>query len=380
MKTWHLYSKARRVASRVVASIIESPATGVNLTTGDNESPAVRKIARIFSDPGTRASLYSEFEKIDSREATLRLRQAIRRRERERFLKRSTAAAAIVTFLLGSVMLISPPSSPPSDMTIPGKPRAVLIMSNGEQVELAELTRMNEMDGTAIIQDQEGELVYQPDSSVSRTPLYNTIMVPRHGEYSLVLADGSRVKLNSGSELRYPVVFSGNQREVFLKGEAYLEVSPGEHPFIVHAYDARVQVYGTQFNINSYNPEKINVVLVEGKVGISSGQGNEIILYPNQLARVDARLGISVKKNINTDYHVAWQNGYFAFEDERLEDILTTLSRWYNFEVSYSQEALKDIRFTASLSRKQPLKNILEHFRKTGSISYRVHDTRILIE
>lgn len=377
MKNWHLYDKARDIASRLAESVIEPSAAGADAALGDDVPEAVRKIGRIFSDPDARTALYAEFEKTDSSEAVLRLRRAIRRRRRKRFLWRCAAAAVVMTFLLWGGMRIG---VSPTDTFLPDKPQAVLIMSNGERVGLAEFTRMNEMDGTAIVRNQAGELVYQSDSCVSQALLYNTVIVPRHGEYSLVLADGSRIVLNSESELRYPIAFSGNRREVFLKGEAWLEISPDDRPFVVHAYDARIQVYGTRFNINSYNPEKIDVVLVEGKVGISREEGDEVILFPDQLAHIDARTGISVEKDINADYYIAWQNGCFAFENERLEDILAAIARWYDFEVLYSRPDLKEICFTALLSREQPLENILEHFRKTGSISFRIHKNQILIE
>lgn len=233
---------------------------------------------------------------------------------------------------------------------------------------------------TAILNKKSGEVVYTPDSGNVEIQQYNTIKVPRYGEYSVVLSDGSRIKLNSESELRYPVVFTGEQREVYLKGEAYMEISKDQKPFIVHAYDTRIKVYGTSFDVNSYNPDEIRIVLVQGKVGIHHSKMQEVILYPNQLARVSEKEGIVVKENINVNYYIAWQEGYFAFEEERLEDIMTTLSRWYRMKVIFENPQLKDIRFTASVQKEENISKLLNQFELTRTVSFNIIENQIFIK
>ena len=248
-------------------------------------------------------------------------------------------------------------------------------------MELSKLTYLQETDGTAIARNQEGEIVYYAESTESKKQRAdtNTLRVPRFGEYAIVLADGTRIKLNLESELRYPTVFSDTKREVSLKGEAYFEVAKSDRPFIVRTYGTQVRVYGTRFDVNSYDTEKIRVVLVDGKVGVSTEDFEEVMLEPAQLALINAEKGITVKKEINPAYYVAWQNGYFAFDNERLEDILSVLVRWYNFEVLYARPEIRDIHFTASLWKDQPLEHILKQFEKTQSVSFQISGNQVII-
>ena len=196
---------------------------------------------------------------------------------------------------------------------------------------------------------------------------------------SLTLPDGTLVFLNSESTLSYPSRFDGDTRNVTLQGEAYFEVAKSDRPFIVRTYGAQVRVYGTRFDVNSYDTEKIRVVLVDGKVGVSTEDFEEVMLEPAQLALINAEKGITVKKEINPAYYIAWQNGYFAFDNERLEDILSVLARWYNFEVLYARPEIRDIHFTASLWKDQPLEHILKQFEKTQSISFQISGNQVII-
>lgn len=384
---WKLFTRAKRLSGKLAESAIENRISDAELCQWKGESGEGEKTIGHFSDPETRYRLLIQFTQNDKADAAKRLEHAIQKRKRRKIIQKTSAIAALVLLLIGISGLLFhlytpvPPEKEKIATIIPGRQQAILILANGEKMELSRITRLNESDGTAITRTRKGEVVYKADSSARTANVsYNTIIVPRYGEYSVILSDGTRVKLNSESELRYPTAFAGNRREVYLKGEAYLEVSKSPHPFIVHTYDAQVKVYGTRFDIDSYNPEQINVVLVEGKVGVSNSQYQEVLLHPNQLAKIHSRQGITIKKDINPAYYIAWQEGYFAFEEQRLEEILTTLSRWYNFEVLYSRPELKDIHFTASLKKDQPLEDILQQFRKTQSISFRITGNQIIVE
>lgn len=382
---WKLFEKARRLSIKMTEFLIDDRVSDPELNEWQKESEAANRTIKTFFDAKFRNTVFSHFENIDNRLVAGQLYHILGQQHRRKFIRRISAVAATVVFLAGSVILIysllkSQPAENIVAGIIPGCPQAVLILSDGEKMSLSQLTRINEKDGTAITRTQKGEVAYNAVSSDKRQNSYNTIIVPRFGEFSVILSDGTRVKLNSESELKYPTVFSGAQREVFLTGEAYFEVSKSNHPFIVHNYNAQIKVYGTSFNINSYNPEQIHVVLIRGEIGVSNNSQPEILLLPNQLAQIDRQNGITIRKNINPDYYTAWQNGYFAFERERLEDILKTLARWYNFEVLYARPELKDVLFTASIKRDHPLKDILQQFQNTGSLSYRINGNQIIIQ
>ena len=165
-----------------------------------------------------------------------------------------------------------------------------------------------------------------------------------------------------------------------LKGEAYLEVSKNQKPFIVHTYDTKIKVYGTSFDVNSYDPANIRVVLVEGKVGIHHTEEPEVILLPNQLARISEKEGIIIKKDINVNYYIAWQEGYFAFEEDRLEDIMATLSRWYRMKVIFENPQSKEIRFTASIRKEEDISKLLNQFALTRTVSFNIIENQIFIK
>ena len=119
---------------------------------------------------------------------------------------------------------------------------------------------------------------------------------------------------------------------------------------------------------------------MQGKVGIHHSKMQEVILYPNQLARVSEKEGIVVKENINVNYYIAWQEGYFAFEEERLEDIMTTLSRWYRMKVIFENPQLKDIRFTASVQKEENISKLLNQFELTRTVSFNIIENQIFIK
>ncbi len=378
-----LFEKAKRLSIKLAKAIIEDNFSDPELLRWSGESEEGQATLRRFESPVLRKRCFDLYDDGGKESAVFRLKKTLRRRRQKQIALR-LCGAAVVVLCLGSLLWLRPSSevAKPSDATIlPGTQQAVLVLGNGEQVELSKLTHLQETDGIAIARNQEGEIVYYAESAESKKQRAdtNTLRVPRFGEYAIVLADGTRIKLNSESELRYPTVFSDTKREVSLKGEAYFEVAKSDRPFIVRTYGAQVRVYGTRFDVNSYETEKLRVVLVDGKVGVSTEDFEEVMLDPAQLALINAEKGITVKKEINPAYNIAWQKGYYAFDNERLEDILSVLARWYNFEVLYARPEIRDIHFTASLWKDQPLEHILKQFEKTQSISFQISGNQVII-
>ena len=383
---WQIFKKARQLSKQLVQNILWGEDVAMELKRWQQESIQGARMMDLFSDPESRTALLKQFEENNKQEAVARLQCRIRQCKRRRILIRFSKVAAVVLFALGGILLLHyeygavEQETLLSEQMLPGKQQATLILTSGEVVDLTQVSEIKETEGIAITKTKKGELTYTVDSVTTAHLQYNTIIVPRYGEYSVILADGTRIKLNSESELRYPVAFTGEQREVYLKGEAYLEVSKSRQPFIVHVYDAEIKVYGTSFDINGYDPGSINVVLVEGKVGVRNSGSGEVVLFPDQLAKITEEDGIIVKKDINVNYYIAWQEGYFAFEEDRLEDIMTTLSRWYQMEVLFENPQLKDIRFTASIQKEEDVGKLLKQFELTQSISFKISGNQIIIK
>jgi len=240
-------------------------------------------------------------------------------------------------------------------MIKPGSNNAILILGNGQKVALKNHVpvSINEDDGTAVSNKDE-ILAYKHTgkANAGQEVIYNTIVVPRGGEYQLVLADGSKIWMNSASSLRYPTSFSGGERKVYLSGEAYFEVAKNaKMPFIVKTDKAEVQVLGTHFNVKAYDDEDLcKTTLLEGSVKVhSSAAANEI--KPGEQAIINGTGQQKITSDINVDEEVAWKNGLFMFTKADIKDVLQQVSRWYDIDVVYEGK-VPELQFTGQLSRK----------------------------
>jgi len=268
-----------------------------------------------------------------------------------------------------------------TEQITPGSKKAVLILDNGEAIDLKSTSgvELKEKDGT-IIQVDSTALNYQqtPDRSSDRLA-YNKVNVPRGGEYQLTLSDGSKVHLNSMSSIRFPVQFAQNSRLVELEGEAYFEVSKTGQPFIVQTKGMKIEVLGTTFNVSAYANEEYQTTLVIGSVKVQTEDGNNRILKPSEQACITPGSNQINVRNVDTAFYTSWIHGKINFKDQRLEDIMKTLSRWYDMDVIYENEAVKDLRFGCYINRYNeitPLVKLLEH---TGRITINVEGKTIKI-
>lgn len=250
----------------------------------------------------------------------------------------------------------------------------VLILSNGRMLDLS-IQNDSLITDDNLIKVENKTLSYNQikDTNIVR---YNTIVVPRAAEYSIRLSDGTLVKLNADSKLRYPTRFSGGIREVELEGEAYFDVRKSKKPFIVISNNVKVKVLGTIFNVNAYN-NKIATTLVEGKVRVQSGKMTTI-LTPNQQAIVEG--GNINRYNVDASKFIGWVSGNFYFEDETLESISNTLERWYDIEVFFVTQDAKDITFTGVIKRYMTLKDVVEILAKSSKMKMQIKNKSLFIK
>lgn len=265
-----------------------------------------------------------------------------------------------------------------TSMLSPGTPKAYILFSSGQRMDLTttEHDTMIMEKGMQVRVGSSGKISYIPGDSGSilkQEIVYNTIVVPRGGEYKLELADGTLVWLNSDSELRYPVKFAGSQRDVWLKGEGYFEVSKNpEKSFRVVVDDMIVKVLGTSFNINAYKDRgNILTTLVSGKVDIQDMSGKSlVVMSPNQ--QVDFRHGKISVQEVDVTRFVSWIDGKFYFNDMTLENIMSQLQRWYDIEVFFVDEELKSYPFTGVIRRDFTAGQIFEIIEKTTRVKFNV--------
>ncbi len=291
--------------------------------------------------------------------------------------------AAVLILTIGSTLFFSNLlDNNVSSVINPGKQQAILITSDGERYQLDEEVIIKE--GDVFISNKTQELIYQKKSNITKSQLtYNTIIIPKGGEYKLTLMDGTRIWLNSNSKLRFPSEFGSGIRKVELKGEAFFEVAKDSvHPFVVNANKAQVKVLGTSFNVNAYSDlNEIVTTLVEGKVEVSDTLfGNKVKLLPNEQYRFNKSNGKTLKQVVDTEIYTAWKDGRFVFENESLEDIMIRLSRWYNVEVSFLNESVKELRFSGDLTRYDNIDQILELIEVTQKVKFTIKDRALWVE
>ncbi|WP_321515079.1 FecR domain-containing protein [Marinifilum fragile] len=292
-------------------------------------------------------------------------------------------AVAVLILAIGSTLFFSNLlDNNLSNIIGPGKQQAILITSDGGRYKLDEEVTIKE--GDVFISNKTQELIYQKKSNITKSQLtYNTIIIPRGGEYKLTLMDGTRIWLNSNSKLRFPSEFGSGTRKVELKGEAFFEVAKDSvHPFVVNANKEQVKVLGTSFNVNAYSDlNEIVTTLVEGRVEVSDTLfGNKVKLLPNEQYRFNKLTGKTLKQIVDTEIYTAWKDGRFVFENESLEDIMTRLSRWYNIEVSFLNESVKKLRFSGDLTRYDNIDQILELIEVTQKVKFTIKDRALLVE
>ena len=274
-----------------------------------------------------------------------------------------------------------------SEVIKPGEHKAVLITGGGERITLSDST-------LSPIQEQNGMIVNVTNNKVSYilpedslctqgSPIFNTLQIPRGGEYFLTLADGTEVWLNAETEIRYPVQFTGDKRVVYLDGEAYFTVAPDKNkPFTVVSTHASVSVLGTQFNFRAYPDERdVQTTLVSGSVIMQSEKyKQQIKLVPGEQGVLEKNSAKLMKQEVNTYLYTAWKDGRFAFRDARLEDLFNSLARWYDLSVFYQSPEAKDIRFTGDLNKTDDFKSILKIIEQNERVIFTVNQRTVFIQ
>lgn len=209
---------------------------------------------------------------------------------------------------------------------------------------------------------------------------YNEIVVPRGGEYSLTLADGTVMRLNSDTRVRFPNTFAGEERRVFLVGEAYFEVARDtSRPFLVEFSEGVVQVLGTHFNVKARREQSAFATLVSGKVKVSSGK-DSVVLKPGEYCEIKAgnrQLSVHEADMMSV---LAWKNGEFVFKDASLEHVMNELACWYDMDVVYASDDLKGIKLHIYMNRTQTLEEALEIMSKMGNVIYQVQGRKIIVK
>ena len=261
---------------------------------------------------------------------------------------------------------------------------AYLILDNGQHVNLNQKVNLDK-DGVTITNPGASKVIYTANPNVETTTK-NKLIVPLGAEkYILQLSDGTIVKINVGSELTFPSVFTGDNRIVELSGEAYFDVTHSTTPFIVRSKNMDVKVLGTTFNMMVYPEEPvINTTLISGKVIVTCHSDKDSItqtavLTPGMQANYQKEVQRLEINPVDCEYYTAWIKGDLSFENASMEEIMRIIARNYNLKIVFDSEELKDIKCFISIKKEKGFEEILKIINMATGVQFRTENDVIHI-
>ena len=306
-------------------------------------------------------------------------------------LFRAAAAVLLICFsLIAYRFLFSPKAkekyssarNTPALDILPGSNKATLTLGNGSTVILDSTSggSLGQDGGISIVKVGDGQVEYRQPVNIqhNKATVYNTITTPRGGQYQVVLADGTKVWLNSSSSILFPVEFNDTIREVQMTGEVYFEVARmPTKPFRVKVKENYINVLGTHFNVMAYDNElAINTTLLEGSLRVENKKSSSL-LSPGQRAMTDASGSIRVIKDADVEEAIAWKSGFFQFTSADIKSIMRQVERWYDADVYYEGEV--KLHFTGQVSRSVKVSELLKKLELTNEVHFRIEGKRITV-
>lgn len=305
----------------------------------------------------------------------------------------AVAAVALVMLSIGLLWFTSKNTQPQQNVAVssntnkneikPGGNNAILTLANGEEIVLnetgiGEVTRQNNMQVNKLA-DSSISYKTAAANSANTQLVYNTLYTPRGGKYNLVLADGTQVTLDAESSITFPVAFIEKERRVTVTGQAYFNVvHNAAKPFYVEANGQVIKDVGTAFNVNAYPDDKsVKITLAEGLIDVSNS-ANTKSLVPGQQAIVRNNEKQIRVKTVNVDEIIAWKNGWFAFHNESIQNVMKQAARWYDVDIIYEGKPITK-RFGGNISKYKDIDELLENLKITGIINYKIQGRRVIL-
>lgn len=294
------------------------------------------------------------------RESQRLLKRIEKYNRRKLFVKISAIASAMIVFSFviwygntsNKIIDTAKNIAITKETTIP-----MIITENGEEFHLKNQEKVV-ISNDSIIQ-QNGEI--NINNSIKDSVSYSNLVVPKQSTYTIELSDGTVVRINANSKLRFPNKFVGETREVTMEGEAFFDVAKdSKKPFIVNYKNIKIEVFGTQFNIDTYSKDIVKTFLVKGSVGVRFNH-KLTMMSPNQLSEINEITNSNTISNItNNDSEniVGWLDGFFIFNNVEVKEVIKILSTWYQVKLNIDVN-LND-RITARYKRDTPLEEIVE--------------------
>jgi len=386
---------AELLAKEVADKLSDDEKEELNLFLSDESLTQVIASARKSIIDQARLNRYKDFDVEAARqkiEWKIKFRKKNRKIRLMNFIRYAAVISlpiALASWLIYTTVFVNAPQIAQAPIEIkPGGSKAMLYLSDGRSVDLERKneSQIKEADGSLILKDSTGlNYTIQAAEIVEEKIQENVVVTPAGGEYQLTLSDGTKVWMNALSEIRYPVKFTGDTRQVAIKGEVLFDVAKNkEKPFYVNVGDVEIKVLGTQFNVMAYpDEENIETTLVEGSVRLMGknldGNRTQVDLKPGHKADFN-RMSKSVEVNtVDTDIYTAWKDGKFVFESDNLEGIMRKMERWYNVKVFFENQEMKNHRFSARLSRYGNIEDILYKMEQTTHVKFIIKDDYVIV-
>lgn len=311
---------------------------------------------------------------------TARIQQS-RAKTRLRFTYFAAAASVLLVCCFALLFYQFSKSDP---IIQPGGNKAVLTLAGGATVELSEGQKEIVISDSLIYGDGSG--IAGLDSKSVNSAMME-ISTPKGGEYTIVLSDQTKIKLNASSSIRFPRLFRDKPRVIELHGEAYFEVSPRKlanqkpQAFIVKTPMQTVEVLGTHFNVSAYAEQKeTQTTLLEGLVSVSSAlhANRTVMLKPGQQAVNTSDEAIKVR-SVDVYNYVAWTKNQFIFNAEPLSAVMQKISRWYDLDYEFRQDRHKLETVEGILPRYASVGELLQLLQESKNIRFKLEGRKVII-
>lgn len=386
------YNDIYRIAALIVKSIKgkESEEERNELDAWRNASDRNRRLYQKYQDAEyfRARSIVKEKEYESSERIWKSIKTGIAKKKKRALLVKVVSCAAVFALLLsaGALWIIQSDAYQfecQDDMTAikAGDSKAILSLVDGSEYCLNSRIRLALIGENYAIRDEAGTHIIVNKKEID-TKKENKLFVPRNGKYEITLCDGTKVWVNSDSELYYPSAFASDQRIVKARGEMYFEVSHHDNwPFIIETDYGRVEVKGTSFNLRSYREEKrLVTTLVQGKVLVSSNETEDIIeLHPGETAVVTGNQEIDVV-TANVQEAISWKDDMFVFRSSTLEQIMEEAARWYDIRVVWLSEERRHTLFSGELPRSKDFVDFVRMIELTEKVSFSVKGRTVYID
>lgn len=300
----------------------------------------------------------------------------LKKRKQLSIIVTSVAASLFITIISTIYILTSNTNSiPENQLTSIGE-----VMSQ-DKIQLISGEQSFDIENNSMVQLTEGENALIHDSitqkQIDLKNNQNKLIVPFGKRSSVILADGSLIHLNSGTEMEFPSAFSNQAREIKVKGEIFIEVTKQSIPFIIHTPKSQITVFGTSFNVSAYTDEESEtVVLVEGSVQVKNNV-NSLTLKPGEMAILDNN---SIHNQmVDVTEYVSWKNGYMNLNKNSLTEVLRKIGRYYNVEFHFDNTLkLKEQTCSGKLYLSENINDVLESFSQMTFLKYYIESEGVI--